>query len=83
MFFHQKNIIAINRINYNIIILRFEYKIDKFENVRIFKRYKMLIMSSQKERNHHDLKEMENIKYAKIVSIAWHHKVLTEFKCLR
>ena len=70
MFFHQKNIIAINRINYNIIILRFEYKIDKLENVRIFKHYKMLIMSSQKERNHHDLKEMENIKNAKIVSIA-------------
>ena len=70
MFLHEKNIIAINRINYNIIIFRFEYKIDKFENVRIFKRYKMLIMSSQKERNHHDLKEMENIKNAKIVSIA-------------
>ena len=34
-------------------------------------------MSSKKERNHYDLKEMENIKNAKIVSIAWHH-VLTE-----
>ena len=35
-------------------------------------------MSSKKERNHYDLKEMENIKNAKIVSIAWHHNVLTE-----
>ena len=35
-------------------------------------------MSSKKERNHYDLKEMENIKNAKIVSIAWHHTVLTE-----
>ena len=38
----------------------------------------MLIMSSKKERKHCDLKEMENIKNAKIVSIAWHHNVLTE-----
>ena len=35
-------------------------------------------MSSKKERNHYDLKEMENIKNAKIVSIAWHQNVLTE-----
>ena len=35
-------------------------------------------MSSKKERNHYDLKEMENIKNAKIVSIVWHHNVLTE-----
>ena len=35
-------------------------------------------MSSKKERNHYDLKEMENIKNAKIVSIAWHHNDLTE-----
>ena len=35
-------------------------------------------MSSKKERKHCDLKEMENIKNAKIVSIAWHHNVLTE-----
>ena len=35
-------------------------------------------MSNKKERNHYDLKEMENIKNAKIVSIAWHHNVLTE-----
>ena len=35
-------------------------------------------MSSKKERNHYDLKEIENIKNAKIVSIAWHHNVLTE-----
>ena len=26
----------------------------------------------------YDLKEMENIKNAKIVSVAWHHNVLTE-----
>ena len=35
-------------------------------------------MSSKKVRNHYDLKEMENIKIAKIVSIALHHNVLTE-----
>ena len=35
-------------------------------------------MSSKKERNHYDLKEMEIIKNAKKVSIAWHHNVLTE-----
>ena len=35
-------------------------------------------MSSKEERNHYDLKEMENIENAKIVSIAWHHNVLTE-----
>ena len=33
-------------------------------------------MSSKKERNHYNLKEMENKKYAKIVSIAWNHNVL-------
>ena len=38
----------------------------------------MLIKSSKKERNHYDLKEMENIKNLKIVSIPWHHNVLTE-----
>ena len=38
----------------------------------------MLIMSSKKERNHYDLKEMEKMKNEKIVSIAWHHNVLTE-----
>ena len=36
-------------------------------------------MSSKKERNHYDLKEMEKIQNAKIVSIPWHHNVLTEF----
>ena len=35
-------------------------------------------MSSKKERNHYDLKEMQNIKNAKVASIAWHHNVLTE-----
>ena len=35
-------------------------------------------MSSKKKRNHYDLKEMENIKNAKIVSIAWNHNILTE-----
>ena len=35
-------------------------------------------MSSKEERNHYDLKEMENIENAKIVSIAWHYNVLTE-----
>ena len=28
-------------------------------------------MSSKKERNHYDLKEMENIKYAQIVMFDW------------
>ena len=35
-------------------------------------------MSSKKEGNHYDLKEMESKKKSKIVSIAWHHNVLTE-----
>ena len=35
------------------------------------------IMPSKKERNNYNLKEMVNIKNAKIVSIAWHN-VLTE-----
>ena len=35
-------------------------------------------MSSKKERNHYDLKEMEYVKNAKIVSVAWCHSVLTE-----
>ena len=34
-------------------------------------------MSSKKERNHYDLKEVENKKNAKIIQIAWRH-VLTE-----
>ena len=37
-----------------------------------------MILSSKKERNHYDLKEMENIKNAKIVSITWHHNKLSE-----
>ena len=35
-------------------------------------------MSNKNEINHYDLKEMENIKNVKIVSIAWHHNVLTK-----
>ena len=35
-------------------------------------------MSSKKERNHYDLKEMENIKNEEIVWIAWRHNILTE-----
>ena len=35
-------------------------------------------MSSKKERNHYDLKEMENTRNAKIVLIAWHHNVWTK-----
>ena len=46
-------------------MLCFEWKIGKFENVRIFKQYKILMMSTKKERNHYDLKEMENIKKCK------------------
>ena len=41
--------IAINRINYSIIILCFEWKIGKFENGRIFTR-KILIIASKKEK---------------------------------
>ena len=35
-------------------------------------------MSSKKESNHYDLKEMENVKNVKILSVARHHNVLTE-----
>ena len=35
-------------------------------------------MSSKKERNRCDVKEIENIKNAKTVSAAWHHNVSTE-----
>ena len=58
-------------------VLCFEWKIGKFENVRIFK-HKILIMSSKKERNHYDLKEIKNTKNAKIVLIAWCYNVLNE-----
>ena len=34
-------------------------------------------MSSKKERNLYDLKEIKNIKNV-IVSIAWYHNILTE-----
>ena len=61
--------IAINRINCSIVILCFEWKIGKFENVRMFKHYKILIMLRKKERNHCDLKEMENIKHANNVNM--------------
>ena len=46
--------------NCSIIILRFEWKIGKFENVRTSKHYRILIMASKKERNDFDLKEIEN-----------------------
>ena len=52
-------------MNYSIIILCFQGKVGKLENFRIFKHYKTLIMSNKKERNHYDLKEMENIKKCK------------------
>ena len=58
-------------------VLCFEWKIGKFENVRIFK-HKILIMSSKKERNHYDLKEIKNTENAKIVLIARRYNVLTE-----
>ena len=51
---------AISRINCSIIILYFEWKSGKFENVRIFKLYKIMIMVSKKEINYYDLKEIEN-----------------------
>ena len=47
------------------MILRLEWKIGKFENVRIFKHYLILIMSSKKERIQFDVKETENIKSVK------------------
>ena len=71
-------VIAVDRINYSIILLCFNWKIGKFENAQIFKHYKILAMSSKKERNHYYLKEMENIKNAKMVWIAWRHNVLIE-----
>ena len=51
-------LIAFDRINYNIIILCFEWKVGNFENVRIqiFK-HEILIMVSKKERNDYDLKK--------------------------
>ena len=45
---------------YSIIVLCFEWKIAKFENVGISKHYKILIMASEKEKNHYDLTEIEN-----------------------
>ena len=51
---------AINRINCSIIILCFEWKIGKFENVQIFKHYRILIMACKKDRNHFHLKRIEN-----------------------
>ena len=48
------------------MILCLEWKIGKFENVRIFKHYRMLIIEGKKERNHYNLKEIENIKIARI-----------------
>ena len=35
-------------------------------------------MASKKERNYYGLKELENIKNAKIAWIAWPHNALTE-----
>ena len=48
-------------------MLCFEWKMNKFENVRIFKHFKILIMSSKKEENYYDLKEMDNAKSTKII----------------
>ena len=59
---------AINKINCRTIILCFEWKIGKFGNVRIFIHFKTLIMASKKERNHYDLKEIENYCITKIFS---------------
>ena len=46
-------------------MLCFEWEIGKLENVRIFKHYKILIMSSKKEGNYYALKEIEKIKKCK------------------
>ena len=54
-------------------MLGFEWKIGKFENVWIFKHYKILIMVSKKERN--GLKETENKKNAEIAWIAYDRNV--------
>ena len=44
-------------------MLCFEWKIGKFENIRIFKHYDhVLIKASKKKRNHCDLKEIEREK---------------------
>ena len=50
---------AVNKISYSIIILYFEWKIVKFQNVWIFQHYKIRIMASKKEGNHYALKEIE------------------------
>ena len=41
-------------------MLCFEWKIGRFENAQIFKDCKILAMASKKERNHYDLKDIEN-----------------------
>ena len=51
-----------------LVILCFEWKIGKFENVRIFIHYIILIKASKKERNHYDLKEIENYCVTKTFS---------------
>ena len=48
-----------------MIILGFKWKICKFENFRIFN-HKIMVMANKKERNHYDLKEIENKQNAKI-----------------
>ena len=53
----------------------------KFVNSRTFESLNILkywSCQARKRETHYDLKEMENIKNSKIVSIAWHHNVLTE-----
>ena len=44
----------------------YQWKIGKFENVWIFKHYRKLIIEGKKERNHYDLKDIENTKNPKI-----------------
>ena len=43
----------------------FEWKVGKFENVRIFQ-HKILIMATKKKRNHYDLNEIDNRENAKV-----------------
>ena len=48
----------------------YQWKIGKFESVWIFEHYRILIIEGKKDRNHYDLKDIENTKNAKIAWIA-------------
>ena len=57
------------------MILCFEWNIGKIEDGRIFKHYKTLMLEGKKERNHFNLKQIENIKTLKIARAAWRNNL--------